>query len=61
MLAVDLMNQTTRSRIMKIIDKKAFSEAQFMASMAVNKSSSRIQPESYWEAAMACLKEAYAK
>lgn len=46
---------------MKIIYKKAFTEAQFMASMAVNKSSSRVQPESYWEAAMACLKEAYAK
>ena len=53
------MPNKIRGRIMKIIDKKAFTEAQFMASMAVNKSSSRVQPESYWEAAMACLKEAY--
>jgi len=46
---------------MKIIDSKAFEECQFMARMAVSKLSSRVQPESYWEAAIACLKEAYGK
>lgn len=46
---------------MKIISKHAFDDAQYMAMMAVEKVSSRIQPESYWDAAMACLKEAYGK
>ena len=46
---------------MKIIDKKAFGEAQIMCRMAVERASRVIQPASYWEAAMACLKEAYAK
>lgn len=46
---------------MKIISKTAFEEAQYMAQMAVDKLSSRIQPAGYWSAAMACLKEAYGK
>lgn len=46
---------------MKIIDMKAFEEAQWMSNIAVSKSISRVSPEAYWESAMLALAEAYGK
>lgn len=46
---------------MKIIDMKAFEEAQCMSKIAVSKSISRVIPEAYWESAMLALAEAYGK
>lgn len=58
---VDLIHRHGEEEEMKIISKSAFEEAQYMAVMAVEKLSSRIHPTGYWDAAMACLKEAYGK
>lgn len=58
---VDLTHRHGEEEEMKIISKSAFEEAQYMAVMAVEKLSSRVNPTGYWDAAMACLKEAYGK
>lgn len=46
---------------MKIIDKKAFEEAQYMAGLATYGQLKRVPPECYWFAAMEALREAYGK
>lgn len=41
------------------INKSAFKEAQYLAELATSRRSGRVHSESYWEAAMAVLREAY--
>lgn len=46
---------------MKIIDMKAFEEAQWMSQIAVGKAVSKVSPKAYWESAMLALAEAYGR
>jgi hypothetical protein len=46
---------------MKITNKFMFDEAQYMAILAVYCKTLSVTPESYWDAAMLALKEAYGK
>lgn len=46
---------------MKIIDMKAFEEAQWMSKIAVGRAITNISPSAYWESAMLALAEAYGK
>jgi len=43
----------------EIIDQKAFEEACYMASLAFSRTTTRVSPESYWEAGNLALREAY--
>lgn len=47
--------------VMKIIDMKAFEEAQWMSQIAVGKAVSKVSPKAYWESAMLALAEAYGR
>lgn len=46
---------------MKIIDMKAFEEAQWMSKIAVSGAITKVSPRAYWESAMLALAEAYGK
>lgn len=50
---------TTEGCKMKIINKSAFKEAQYLATLATLLKSGRVHREAYWDAAMTVLREAY--